>query len=240
MSASKEIIWSRPERAGRGPAPSLTREKIAAAAVKLADAEGIEALSMRSLATELGVGATSLYRYVDSKDELILLMVDAVIGSDLEFEPGGDWRDGLRAFARAMRELTLRHPWTAVYGPGARTLGPNAAERYERVLGTIDGLGLEIDEMLLMIETLAAFVLGRALEELAEGEAVRRSGLDQREWMDHQAPYIKGLIESGSYPLLTRVVLDARTPHDPDRMQHDFDIGLERVLDGLAAMLPRG
>ncbi len=239
MSASKEIIWSRPERAGRGPAPSLTREKIAAAAVKLADAEGIEALSMRSLATELGVGATSLYRYVDSKDELILLMVDAVMGAEMEFETGGDWRAGLGAFSRSMRAMTLRHPWTATYGPGARTLGPNAAGVYERVLGAIDGLGLEIDEMLVMLETLAAFVLGRAMEEIAEDEAIRRSGLDQREWMDHQAPYIRGLIESGRFPLLTRVVLDASAPHDPDRMQKDFNLGLERVLDGLAAMLPK-
>ena len=165
-------------------------------------------------------------------------MVDAVMGDELAFEVGGDWRAGLGSFAHAMRAMILRHPWTAVQGPGARTLGPNAARCYERVLGTIDGLGLGIDEMLVMVETLSAFVLGGALGELAEQEAVRRSGLGQREWMDHQAPYIRGLIESGRYPLLTRVVLDARAPHDPDRLEHGFDTGLERVLDGLAAMLP--
>ncbi len=86
--------------------------------------------------------------------------------------------------------MTLRHPWMAVHGAGRRNFGPNTARRYEQVLSAIDGLGLEIDEMLVMIETLDAFVRGRALEELSEQEAVRRSGLDQDEWMQTQTPYI--------------------------------------------------
>jgi AcrR family transcriptional regulator len=238
MSESRGVIWDRPERAAHGPTPSLTREEIAAAAVALADARGIEAVSMRSLAVELGVGATSLYRYVDRKDELIELMVDSVMGNDLDFEVQGEWRHDLRSFAHALRAMTLRHPWMAVPSAGLRNFGPNTAELYEQVLGTIDGLGLDIDDMLVMVETLDAFVRGRVFEELSEQEAVRRSGLDQDQWMESQIPYIQSLIESGRYPLLTRVVLEARAPHDPDRLQNGFDLGLERVLDGLATMLP--
>ena len=78
MSPNHGLIWDRPERAAHGPAPSLSREEITSAAVKLADAQGIEAVSMRALAVELGVGAASLYRYVARKDKLIELMVDAV------------------------------------------------------------------------------------------------------------------------------------------------------------------
>ena len=216
MSSSRRgVIWERPERAGHGPAPSLSRETISTAAVALADTQGIEAVSMRSLAVELGVGAASLYRYVARKDELIELMVDAVMGHDLEFEICGDWREDLRSVARGLREMTLRHPWMAVPSAGLRNFGPNTARRYEQVLGAIDGLGLDIDEMLVMVETLDAFVRGRALEELSEQEAVRRSGLDQEQWMQTQIPYIESLIESGRFPLLTRVVLDARAPHDP-------------------------
>jgi AcrR family transcriptional regulator len=239
MSSNRGVIWDRPERAARGPAPSLTREEIAAAAVTLADTRGIEAVSMRSLAVELGVGATSLYRYVDRKDELIELMVDAVMGNDLQFEVTGDWRDDLRSFAHGLRAMTLRHPWMAAPSAGLRNFGPKTAELYEQVLGTIDGLGLEIDDMLVMVETLDAFVRGRALEELSEQEAVRRSGLDQDQWMETQIPYIQSLIESGRFPLLTRVVIDARAPHDPERLKNGFDLGLERVLDGLATMVPR-
>jgi AcrR family transcriptional regulator len=238
MNTNHGVIWDRPERASRGPAPSLSREAIAAAAVALADTQGIEAVSMRTLAVQLGVGAASLYRYVDRKEELIDLMVDAVMGDDLEFELTGDWRTVLRSFARAMRTMTLRHPWVAVHGAGRRNLGPNTARRYEQVLSAIDGLGLEIDNMLVMVETLDAFIRGRALDELSEQESARRSGLDQEQWMQMQFPYIQSLIDSGHYPLLTRVVLDARSPHDPDRLENSFDAGLERVLDGLATMLP--
>ncbi len=239
MNSNRGVIWDRPERAGRGPAPSLSRDEIATAAVALADRRGIEAVSMRSLAVELGVGATSLYRYVARKDELIELMVDAVMGNDLQFEVRGDWRDDLRSFAQGLRAMTLRHPWMAVPSAGLRNFGPKTAGRYEQVLNTIDGLGLDIDEMLVMVETLDAFVRGRALEELSEQEAVRRSGLDQEQWMQTQIPYIESLIASGRYPLLTRVVFDARAPHDPHRLEHGFELGLERVLDGLATMLPK-
>ncbi|HEY1829132.1 MAG TPA: TetR/AcrR family transcriptional regulator [Acidimicrobiales bacterium] len=238
MSSSRGVIWDRPERAARGPVPSLSREEITRAAVALADTQGIDAVSMRALAVELGVGATSLYRYVARKDELIDLMVDAVMGDDLQFEIRGDWRQVLRSFARGMRAMTLRHPWVAVHGAGRRSLGPNTARRYEQVLGAIDGLGLEIDEMLVMVETLDAFIRGRALDELSEEESARRSGLDREQWMQVQFPYVESLIRSGHYPLLTRVVLDARSPHDPDRLEHGFDVGLERVLDGLATMMP--
>ena len=238
MSSSRGIIWDRPERAARGPAPSLSREQISTAAVTLADTQGIEAVSMRAVAAELGVGAASLYRYVARKDELIDLMVDAVMGRDLQFEIRGDWREDLRSFAHGLRALTLRHPWMAVPRAGLGNLGPNTARCYEQVLSAIDGLGVEIDEMLVMVETLDAFVRGRALEELSEQEAVRRSGLDQEQWMQAQVPYIESLVQSGRYPLLTRVVFDARSPRDPDRLKHGFDLGLERVLDGLAKMIP--
>jgi AcrR family transcriptional regulator len=238
MSAAHGVIWNRPERAARGPAPSLSRQQIARAAVTLADTSGIEAVSMRTLAGELGVGATSLYRYVDRRDELIELMVDAVMGNDLHFEIRGDWRLDLRSFAHGLRTMILHHPWMAVPSAGLRNFGPNTAGQYEQVLGLVDGLGLEIDEMLLMVETIDAYVRGRALEELSEQEAIRRSGMDRQEWMQTQTPYIESLIDSGRYPLLTRVVFDARSPHDPDRLEHSFDLGLERVLDGLAMMLP--
>lgn len=236
--AAPGVIWNRPERAERGPAPSLSRERIAAAAIALADEGGIEAVSMRALAARLGVGATSLYRYVARKEELLDLMVDAAMGDDLGFEPSGEWRADMRAFARGIRAMILRHPWIATHGAGRPSLGPNSVEAAERVLASIDGLGLDIDQMLLVIETIDSFVRGRALDELAEGEAIRRSGLDQDQWMATQKPYVAMLIESGRYPLLTRVVFDAEGPHDPNRLERRFEDGLERVLDGLATMLP--
>ena len=204
------------------PAGALSRRyraEITAVAVALADTQGIEAVSMRALAVELGVGAASLYRYVARKDELIDLMVDAVMGNDLHFEIRGEWRADLRSVARGLRAMTLRHPWMAVHGTGRRNLGPNTARRYEEVLGAIHGLGLGIDEMLVMIETLDAFVRGRAIEDLSEQEAARRSGLSQEEWMqpdpvrskpDRQRP-LPGPIASSSTPAPPTIQIASRT-----------------------------
>jgi AcrR family transcriptional regulator len=229
------LIWTRPPKEKR---ERPDRAAIVAAATDLADTQGLDAVSIRRVAAALQTRPMDLYGYFARKDELIDLMVDAVMGNDLQFEIRGDWRDDLRSLAHGLRAMILRHPWMAVPSTGLRNFGPNAAQCHEQVLSAIDGLGLEIDEMLVMVETLHAFVRGRALEELSEQEAVRRSGLDQEQWMQAQGPYIESLIESGRYPLLTRVVLDARAPHDPDRLKHGFDLGLERVLDGLSTMLP--
>jgi hypothetical protein len=156
----------------------------------------------------------------------------------VQFEIRGDWREDLGSFARGLQATILRHPWMAIEGAGRTSLGPNTAQCFERILGAIAGLGLTIDEMLSMIETLDAFIRGRALEELADQEAIRRSGLNNEQWMSIQAPYVESLIGSGRYPLLSRIVLHAHGPHDPDRLKRGFELGLELVLNGLATMLP--
>lgn len=203
--------------------------------MKLADAEGFEAVSMRSLAAALGVGATSLYRYVESKEEVVDLMVDDALGTDLRFETGEDPRRSLAEFARGMRRMLLAHPWMAIHGVGRPTLGPNTLDMVERVFAAIDGARLEIDEMLLAVGILDAYVRGLLFDQLAEQEAIRRSGLSQDEWMERMRPWMGGIIESGRYPLVTRIVIDARTPHEPDRIEMQFEGGLARVLDGLLA-----
>jgi AcrR family transcriptional regulator len=236
--APKAVIWLRPERSGRGPAPSLTRAEIASAAIAIADAQGIEAVSMRGLAAALGVGATSLYRYVESKDELIDLMVDAVMGEAPPLRPSGEWRADMRTFAGVVRTTMLAHPWFVVSAAGRPRLGPNTATRLEEVLVAIDGLGLSIDDMLLVVGTIDAFVRGSVIEELSDAEALRRSGLDQEQWMRSQAPYIESLLSSGDHPLLAKVIAEASSPGDPDGTDLAFTRGLERLLDGLATMIP--
>jgi AcrR family transcriptional regulator len=244
MDSSSSVIWARPARATHGPVPSLTRDRIAAVAIELADADGLEAVSMRALAAALGTGAASLYRYVESKDELIDLMADAVMGAAMRFGSpasadgaNGGWRAHLRSYARGLRAMVRHHPWMVVEGAGRTSLGPNTAAVFEWVLGGLDGLGLQVDDMLTMVETVDAFTRGRALEEVADQDAVRRSGLDNDAWMRQQEPYVRSLVESGRYPLLSRVILDAEAPHDPERLETAFRRGLELVLEGLASML---
>src|SRR5689334_18132683 len=114
----------RPERNSRGPDPAYSREQITAAAVKIADAEGLEAVSMRRIAREVNAGAMSLYRYIGSKDDLIELMIDTVQGEEPLPERSGDWRADITAVADLMRAHLRRHPWLAAVSVGRPTFGP--------------------------------------------------------------------------------------------------------------------
>src|SRR5690349_12346401 len=115
MEPGKITIWERIERPAAAPRSVLSHQQIAAAAVELADAEGLDSLSMRRLAARLGVAAMAIYRYVSSKQELLELMVDATFAESQEGmgEAPCGWRDVLRAMARQNRARMLRHPWLA-------------------------------------------------------------------------------------------------------------------------------
>ncbi|UPT44285.1 helix-turn-helix domain-containing protein, partial [Streptomyces sp. WAC00303] len=132
-------VWSRPERGARGPAPERSRSQITAAAVALADAEGLAAVSMRALAQRLGTGPASLYRYVGSRDELLDLMADAVAGElDLSGVTGGDWLDDLVGLALQSRDAHVRHPWLAdLNDRRGEVLGPHAIDYLDHALGIL-------------------------------------------------------------------------------------------------------
>jgi len=228
------VIWERVGRPARGPHPSLTHERIARAAVAIADEEGIESVSMRKVAARLGAGTMSLYRYIDGKDDLTDLMVDQVYG-EARCEPhSGCWRTDLASIARDIRSVTLRHRWLAnVRYPTARpTFGPNLLRVIEHTLAAVDGIGLDIDGMLDAWMTVNAFVQGYVAAEVAEQEASRRTNLTQAQWRARIAPYVRRVVESGRYPQFTRVVLDAEDFPDPDVT---FERRLGYVLDGLPA-----
>jgi hypothetical protein len=175
---------------------------------------------------------------VTRKEELFDLMVDAVLGEDEQpATPTGEWREDLRGVAHRMRDGILRHPWMALLASDRTTLGPNALRGAELALSVVDGLGLDIDEMMVVLGTVQAYVRGYVVSELAEQEALRRSGLDRDQWMLSYAPYMRSVIESGRFPLVTRVIVDAQSPHAANRVERGFELGLERVLDGVAAMI---
>ncbi|MCP2341034.1 TetR/AcrR family transcriptional regulator [Actinomadura rupiterrae] len=229
-----EPIWARPERAAKGPAPSRSRRQIAEAAVALADAEGMEAVSMRKVAAELQVAATALYNYIGSKDELYDLMVDWVEGEDgPPPEPSGQWRTDLSTLAHRVRGSILRHPWMASVAAGRPSFGPNSLAWMEYGLAAMGDLGLDIDEILIANEILQAFVRGFAAREIAERQALQRAGLDAGDWQRALGPYIESVLERGDHPWLARVVRDADVPHAENRQDLTFARGLDRVLDGL-------
>ncbi|HWE91765.1 MAG TPA: TetR/AcrR family transcriptional regulator, partial [Pseudonocardiaceae bacterium] len=135
------VIWMRPEITGRGRQPAYSRERIAQAAITIADAEGLDAVSMRRVAAEIGAGTMSLYRYVRNKDELHQLMVD--FGIDPEDMPDTmEWSKALREIAVRSRELAHCHPWYPALAAGMAFPGPRALFGFERMMSYLDGLGL--------------------------------------------------------------------------------------------------
>ncbi|GAA0363107.1 TetR/AcrR family transcriptional regulator C-terminal domain-containing protein [Microbispora corallina] len=235
----RENLWMRPERPARGPRPSFSRARLAEVAVQVADAEGLDAISMRRLAGELGAGTMSLYRYVSGKDDVIELMIDLVVG---EYLPGettltGEWASDLRDLAWQARRTMLRHPWLAPLAASRQQASPTRLRLMETALGMLDGLGLGVDEMLTIVGGVFAYLNGFVQSELADAEALRRTGLTLQEWMTTQLPYIQSQIATGRYPMLLRMTTEGgRELVDADER---FAYGLDRLLDGIAARLPR-
>ncbi|MFD3873322.1 TetR/AcrR family transcriptional regulator [Streptomyces sp. NPDC058623] len=232
-------VWTRPRR--RKEQPALSQEQIVAAAVRLLDAQGIEALSMRRLGTEMGTAATSLYRHVANKDELIELVVDEVYG-ELELpEAGGPegWRTGLSHSGHGLRAMILRHPWVAsVLGQvGLAHLGPNLMRMSERMLELTLGAGFPPGEADLAIKAVISYVSGAATSEASYLSLLARSGRDEAEWLHSLVPADRSAL--AEHPL-TRGHTAIRH-EDPARVREEtFDYGLQRVLDGLATRVARG
>ncbi|QFG20738.1 TetR/AcrR family transcriptional regulator [Actinomadura sp. WMMB 499] len=228
-------IWMRPERPARGPKPTYSRAQITEAAIRIADAEGLEAATMRRIAAEIGAGAMSLYRYVPSRDDLVELVADRLQGEiDVEGMPSGDWRVDLTRYAEQTRAMWLRHPWIGTVQRSLPGFGPNQLRVIEAVMGALDP-HVSIDENLTLMAILSGYVESAARNEVSAAEEARRSGLSEAEWMARSSPRVRQLLESGEYPIFSKIVLDARQPHLNHHEQ--FRNGLERVLDSIAAAL---
>ncbi|GGX98238.1 TetR/AcrR family transcriptional regulator C-terminal domain-containing protein [Streptomyces hiroshimensis] len=227
----------------------LTRERIVRAAVGIADAEGLASLSMRGVAGRLGVAAMSPYRYVNSKDDLVLLMADAVLAelSYPEDAPAG-WRQRLELGARALWAVHRRHPWLAHIGPLTRPLAvPRLIGYSEWMLGALDGHGLSATTMLDVNVLLYSYVQGTAVHLEREAQAASDSGLSGEEWMDSQAEAFDALTASGRYPVFAKVIGAFADSGEGEgggesggydlRLDEVFELGLTSMLDGLTTLI---
>jgi AcrR family transcriptional regulator len=216
------------ERQQRGV---LSAAGIARAGIQLADAEGLDAVSMRRVAARLGSGTMSLYRHVSSRDDLLALMTDEVFSGVPELARSGRWREDLTAVAALIRDVTLRHPWLAGRSVPRLGLGPNLLRMLESTLAVVDGHGLSVDQSVDVLGTLRAFVQGCIQEEVAEQDARRRTTLTKTEVQRSQEAEIRRIVDSGAYPHVSRVVIESAEDADARAV---FDRRLAHVLDGLA------
>ncbi|WP_280435756.1 TetR/AcrR family transcriptional regulator C-terminal domain-containing protein [Nocardia carnea] len=210
------------------------RKRLLGSAIAIADAEGLEAVSMRRLAAELGVGPMSLYRYVANKDELLTQMADEAFG-ELRLPKPGEWRADLEWIARRQWQLCRRHLWLPRVVSFTRPLpAPNMMAQTEWVLRALDGLGLSPAARMREALTLHGLVVGSALSMAEEAETERDTGVTLAGWRAAQRARQHELLATGEFPLLASFSEDPVT--DPESL---FEYGLARHLDGFAALVSR-
>jgi len=203
----------------RGRPPQRTRTQVVAAAVAIADAEGLEALTMRRLAAELGAGVMSLYTYVRDKGDLVDQMVDQV--SAVDPEPG---EPDLLSLARWQRDLMLRHPWLLTALPNRPLTGENTLRSLERGLAALAPTGLPGPAKMEILALLTGFVAGYVTHELAQA----RAGLTDPERIREQVAQLRAAVAGGAYPQLASVLAENATASPPT-----FDAIAQRMINGL-------
>jgi AcrR family transcriptional regulator len=222
-------IWTRPERAPRGPVPEHSRATIAATGILIADADGLDAVTMRSVAAALGTGPASLYRYVLNRGELLELMADQVRG-ELDYTKATDGSPTARllAIAREGRALYLRHPWLLDLQT-APIPGPNAVTFIEHTLAALDGTDLPGPARLEAVGLFSGAVRLTAQPEIEQS----RAGQDAIHWQSELAAYLIGITSAGRHPHLAATLAEASTSDGPTSKEDMFDHAMTRILAGL-------
>jgi AcrR family transcriptional regulator len=238
-----QLLWraSTPDR-GRGPRRGLSVDAVVEAATALADAEGLDAVTMRRVAQELGVVPMTLYTYVPGKAELLDLMLDAAYARMPRANTAGQpWRQRVTVIADENKALFERHPWAAAISTSRPPLGPGLMQKYEHELSVFEGLGLSDIQMDDCLTYLLTFVQACA-RAAADARAARHdSAMNDQQWWQANAPLLARVLDANAYPTAARVGTAAGAAHgtayDPD---HAYAFGLQRALDAFAVLIDDG
>ncbi|MEO6086245.1 MAG: TetR/AcrR family transcriptional regulator C-terminal domain-containing protein [Umezawaea sp.] len=218
----------------RDSSAQLTREQVVSAAVDIADGAGFAALSMRTVAAELGVPTMSLYKHVRGRGDLALLMADAVFARHrLPAVPPPTWRAQLELVARMQWAAYRAHPWLPALVSLTRPQPmPNLLHHAEWVMRALEDHGQSATVVFQAHITLFGYVRGTALSIEPEVEAEADTGLSADQWVDEHEDLFAPVIDSGEFPAFSRIV---STPFDFD-LDAVFEFGLQRLLDGYAGL----
>jgi AcrR family transcriptional regulator len=229
--------WGVRERPHKGPKPTLSLERIVTAAVRVADTEGLNAVSMGRVAAELGTAPMSLYRHVSAKEELLTLMVDAAWGQPPDGSgPGEGWRAGLSRWAWGLRAGARAHPWVVRIPLNSLPIMPNEVAWFENALACLAGTGLSEARKASVIMLLAGYVRNLATTEADIEAAIRASGLDPLQWMASYPRMLAELADPRRFPALARFIA-AGVFEAQDGPDDEFIFGLDRILDGVQVLV---
>jgi AcrR family transcriptional regulator len=254
LPAGLDLLWGRREAGKRGPRPGLSADAIVDAAIRLADAEGLEGVSMARVAAELGFTTMSLYRYVTSKEELLQLMWNAsAVGAEGLVLEGDGWRARLRMWCVVQRDMLDRHAWLTQMPMAAPPVAPNSLAFVERGLETMDGTRLADVDKLRFIGLISSYTMSEARMAYDALRAARAAGDGGGE----PAPpwtfdaLLRELADEATYPRLYRI---AWTPpgggsgsgegsgagvDGPPSERDEFLLGIDLILDGIQAHMDR-
>lgn len=248
-----ELLWrarqtdqadraDRPRRRGRKP--TRTVDEIIEAATALADAEGLEAVSMSTLARRLGVATMSLYTYVPGKAELVEAMVDAALAErDLgRPDQSGDWRRHIEHYAVQTRALYRRHPWLCQVSMARPPLGPGLLAQQEYLCAVLAGIGLSARRVAMAVEAIVLFTNAVAGREAEAQQAERATGQTRADWAASRRSFWDDYFDPEHYPAMTALwhagAFGAKG--SADALADAYEFGLRRLLDGIAAMIEVG
>jgi AcrR family transcriptional regulator len=242
-----DLLWGRRGRGRRGPRPELSADAIVQAAISLADAEGLEAVSMARVAQLLGYTAMSLYRHVASKDELLQLMWNASAqGAESLVLEGSSWRPRLRHWAVVQREWMDLHPWITQMPLATPPLAPNSMTFVERGLEALDGTGLADQDKLRLLGLLSSYSLSEARMAHDAARALQQAqahatGPGPAPVWTYEA-LLRELVDELHYPRLYRIAWSAAEPDEAlpaENEKREFMFGIELILDGVQALIDR-
>jgi AcrR family transcriptional regulator len=236
LPGSFAAAWGLRERPGKGPKRGLNLDQIVRAGIAVAASDGLAAVSMSRVAAELGVGTMSLYRYVESKRELLDLMVDTALGPPPPAEPGASWRDGLAGWARAQLAAYRKNLWgvqVPLSGPPAT---PNALGWLEQALSHMRRTGLNESQKMSVILLISNYVRNEATMEAQIDAAVRIAGLDPSDLMAGYNKMLATVLDPQRFPELLAVAASG-VLGKADDWDDEFGFGLERILDGVDVLV---
>ena len=215
---------AQPERRREPPRDPLSKQRVLHAAVGLADRDGIESLTMRTLAHELGAGAMSLYYHVANKEELLDVMVDVVYGEIDPPSSGADWKTAVRRVAISAREALARHRWAIPLMESRRRPGPASLRHHDAVLGCLREAGFSITGAVHAFSALDSYVHGFAVQEQTLPFETPEQLVEVGEGMLRELP-------ADEYPYLAETIVQFMK--SGYQFANEFEVGLELVLDGL-------
>lgn len=238
MASQLQTPWN---RRTESRASGLSREAIVTAAIEIADEEGLEAVSIRRIATKLETRPMSLYSHIEHKGDLVDLMIDEVMGEAvLPGEVPADWREALRQIAARTRAAARAHPWMIATAFRRPLLGPKALRHIDQSLAAVSTLPLPFERKRAVLLSVDTYTLGYVRWEVLSPHAKGSScwaGGDEMPSFEQIDAYLREQAESGEYPHLAAI---AGTDLTFGVKAESFDVGLEWLLAGIAAEVDSG